>query len=395
MFGRTLLLANHTTLNHLGLPGRKTKLVQSTAYSAVGMAPFFLLLLGSLAMFWGKPAYAVEGPTILKNTMQVSLWQNNGYWRPGVKDQDFSVNSWFPQVTFRVRGPITGGSQFIIEYTRADGSVWAQVPCPTEEIPADRWVGVMTERDSSPEGEKKYTTAVGPFGFKIRLKNELAGTNQVLYTGKFTIGKVSKFNGTPVTKNKYDYYIDHDWALPIGYLWFKPDTVVSPLSATMWFKGNTNGTDLSAYVFYKGKQIASTKEYGSASSTDMEVRTVSGDAGDPTWQAWIMTWYTIAEKATDPNNPNERLFYLDKNPGEYEIKVLRKGTLCRQAAFTVGTDGKITIPGTTGVNDPMISRDRMIMPVKVLGTMDGTWNKAAWQTEGYYGSPLKGVSLLP
>src|SRR3712207_7197263 len=46
----------------------------------------------------------------------------------------------------------------------------------------------------------------------------------------------------------------------------------------------------------------------------------------------------------DPDNhPNS--FRLDKNPGTYEIKVLRRGKLVRSTKFTVGSDGKIVDNG--------------------------------------------------
>lgn len=351
-----------------------------------------LLLLAGLALpsSWAQPARAQEdGPTVLKNTVRVGLWQTSGYWKPGARQADFDQNAWFPQVAFRVRGPVTGGSQFLVEYTRPDGSVWGRSPCPTEEVAADQWFGTATRRDTSPAAEKKYTTAVGAFGFKIRLKNELSGVDQVLYAGRFTVGRVSKSNGTPAMKNKYDFIVDHDWTLPIGYLWFDRDNVSSHFSATMWFKGDTNGADLSAYLFYKGKQIGSTKEMGSASTTETEVRTVDGAATDPAWRSWILTWFNVADKPMDPAQLNERLFYLDRNPGEYEIKVVRKGSLTRVAAFTVGPGGEITVPGGTGGADPMISTDRVVLPVRVLGTLDGAWKKAAWKTDAFYGNPLK------
>jgi hypothetical protein len=355
--------------------------------------PVFLLF-GLLAPGAGV-ARAADAPTVLKNTVRVTLFQNNGYWKPGAKEADFSRNSWFPEVRFRVRGPVAGGSQFVIEFTRPDGSAWGRTPCPTEEIGADRWTTVITPVDTSTESAKRYTVAVGTFGFKIRLKNELNGTDQPLYAGKFTVGKVSRSNGTPPTRDKYDYYVNHDWTLPLGYLWFKPDTVVSPFSATMWFKGDVRGADLAAYLFYQGKQIASTKEMGSASSTEAEVRTVSGDAGDPAWGAWVITWFNVADAPTNPSDINPRLFYLSKNPGAYEIKVLRRGSLCRQAAFTVGADGKISVPGVTAPADPALTTDRIPLPVRVLGTTDGAWDKTAWQTGAFYGNPLKGVSLVP
>jgi hypothetical protein len=390
MFLTMLLLNNDNAMSRLPLHRRRMT-NRSGRWQEALIARLFFLLIGFLTLMGSSPARA-DGPVILKNTVLVGLWQNSGYWAAGAKEPNFLLNSWFPQVSFRVRGPIAGGSQFIVEYTKPDGSVWGQTQCPTEEIGADRWTGVVTPRDSSTAAEKKYTTAVGTFGFKIRLKNELSGTNQVLYTGKFTVGKVSKSNGTPPTKNKYDYVVNHDWTLPLGYLWFDRDQVSTHFSATMWFKGDTNGADLSAYLFYKGKQIASTKEQGSASTTEKEVRTVDGAATDPAWRSWIITWFNIADTALDPKNPNERLFYLDKNPGEYEIKVLRKGTLCRTATFTVGADGKIVVPGVTQGADPMITTDRIPIPVKVLGTTDGVWNKAAWPNDAFYGNPIKGVT---
>ena len=44
-------------------------------------------------------------------------------------------------------------------------------------------------------------------------------------------------------------------------------------------------------------------------------------------------------------NRYEGVFFLDKNPGEYEIKVLRQQKLARSAAFTVGADGRIVDNG--------------------------------------------------
>jgi hypothetical protein len=37
----------------------------------------------------------------------------------------------------------------------------------------------------------------------------------------------------------------------------------------------------------------------------------------------------------------------------------------------------------------------VIIPVQIIGDQDGTWNKAAWQTEAFYGNPLKGFAALP
>jgi hypothetical protein len=42
-----------------------------------------------------------------------------------------------------------------------------------------------------------------------------------------------------------------------------------------------------------------------------------------------------------------------------------------------------------------LGSDRVIVPVQIIGDQDGMWNKTAWQTEGFYGNPLKGFTALP
>ena len=76
-----------------------------------------------------------------------------------------------------------------------------------------------------------------------------------------------------------------------------------------------------------------------------------------------------------------------------EIKVLRKGSLCRQATFTVTDDGKIMIPGNIPTDG--LSPGRRVLPVKVLGMTDGTWDKSAYKTEAFYGNPIKELAALP
>ena len=107
------------------------------------------------------------------------------------------------------------------------------------------------------------------------------------------------------------------------------------------------------------------------------VRTVSGNKGDPDWQLVIMEWYNVSYTAKDPAHPNERIFYLDKNLGEYEVKVLRKGSLSRQASFTVtegvGTPEDIDDGMQLGLNYPRgpFGWLEAIGPHHVLAVLDG------------------------
>jgi hypothetical protein len=273
-------------------------------------------------------------------------------------------------------GPVPGGGQFIVDFTKPNGAAWFSTNCPTEEIAANRWVQVETPRNTSTEHDKKFTNGIGTFGFKIRFKNELQGTNKVLYTGKYKVGKVSTYNGTPVTKNAYEYYVDHDWALPFGYLWVNEDE----LSCALTFKKETN--DLAGYIFYKGKQIGSTKDMGSTGLSEVELDTARGQS----WKRVIISWPNIELKAPTDEEPREKMHYLDKNPGEYEIKVLRSGKLCREAKFTVGEDGKIV--GNKFNAPDKLNTSRIVIQVKVIGTTDGAWNKLAWKTEAFYGNPV-------
>jgi hypothetical protein len=37
----------------------------------------------------------------------------------------------------------------------------------------------------------------------------------------------------------------------------------------------------------------------------------------------------------------------------------------------------------------------VIIPVQIIGDQDGMWNKTAWQTDAFYGNPLKGFTPIP
>jgi hypothetical protein len=86
------------------------------------------------------------------------------------------------------------------------------------------------------------------------------------------------------------------------------------------------------------------------------------------------------------------------NPGEYEIKVLWNDELARSIKFNVGPDGQLS----GGV--PLLYRIRegdgerlsgVMVPVTVIGTQDGPWNKDAWKTEAFYGNPPQGFTPAP
>jgi hypothetical protein len=354
-------------------------------FKAVPGSRIAVVMLLLCCSFSALPARAAEGPLVIRPRMLVSLWQNSGVWSPTAKKMVWNTSSWVPSIKFRISGPVKAGSQFVVEFTKANGAPWFSVNCPTEEIAADRWIDVETPRNTSNEFDKKNITSTGVFGFKIRLNNEITNQNSVIYTGKYKVGRVSRFNGTPITKNAYDFYIDHDWALPFGYLWMENDGKTS-LEASLWFRGQ-NLYNVAGYVTYKGNPIASTKDLGSAGDTELEARTIDNKKGDPGWSLMRFTWYRLTTLGADQEQRSD-MFYLDKNPGEYEIKILRDGKLARTMTFTIGADGKIVDSGLGKVDK--LNTARVVLPVKINGTADGVWNKQAWKTEAFYGNPVPG-----
>ena len=184
------------------------------------------------------------------------------------------------------------------------------------------------------------------------MKNEVMGTNATLLTGKFKVNKFHVGNNLPAFKNQFEYYVDQDWSLPIGYLWLstQADAKAPVVVATLWFRGESDATKLAAYLFYNGKQIASTKEQTGSEASDASLLT-SGNDKDPRWERWSFRWYSVRGYNIDTSNNNSSFFLLNQNPGEYEVKVLREGDLVRSMKFTVGADGKFVDNGVASQNN--------------------------------------------
>ena len=340
----------------------------------------------ALALLFIVPAAAQadDAPRLNKTRLYVHLWQNHSYWPPKATAEQYHTTSWLPSVRFRVFGPVPGGSQFWVDVTRPDGSLWVSLKCPTEEVGAGQRLDVETPRNP-PEGDKAYTTGTGLYGFTIRLKNALTGQNLVVYSGKFKVGKVDKSRGDPARKNVVTYYVDHDWTLPLGLIWSELTQASNEhLGVSMWFKGVAGPK--AAYLFYKGKQVASTKESG-VETPVVELTTFDNDSGDPRWERIDFKWYSANFTNKDGTN-HPSIFFLDKNPGDYEVKVLCGGELCRETKFSIGADGKFVDNGLVAANK--IGTPIMLVPVKVHGTTDGPWQPTAWKTDAFYGNPLQG-----
>jgi hypothetical protein len=334
-----------------------------------------------------------DQPTIVKDTVHATAYTLGNY------RGDFDAWSWTPQIEFRVNGPIASGGQLYAEFTLPTGPV--KFDCRTEETQQGyTWT---TKCGGSQVPEEQSSLFTGPVNFAIRLRNELAGTDSTLFTGKMKVEKSLSNLAGPKAAKKFVYFVNHDWNLPIGYVFLTPNDVSGMkkpmLDVAFWTRGDYQG-NFEPHLFYQGKEVG--KVY-------LEGREVGKPVCDP--DATIGTSQTVADtmpqkaswvrvrcrffsvlgwdKSGDDTSLFGPLFQISANPGEYEVKVLRANRLARSIKFTVGSDGKFD-NGIAAANK--IGRERVIVPVQIIGDQDGVWDRNAWKTDAFYGNPLTGFT---
>ena len=362
-----------------------------------------LIVVGALFAIYAvsKPGFGevqkATGPTMDKTSILFRAYRTNEW--VGEKE----VWKWYPKVEFRVNGPISAGSQIYIEYSK-EGKPWFSCDCDTQEIEADHWLNTSgCKFDKDYEG--KAIEYVGFVNFAIKMKNELEGTNTTLFSGKF---KAMKNNPTisdsQSVYNQYKYYIDYDWTLPFALLSYTGRERSSGCEfpeISMWFPGdNTPNSKLDqavAYLFYNGKKISSSADadYGGRKDS-MEIDTM-GAGRSYSFESFYFGMTCVIDNSPPSNNLSE-YFHMDKNPGEYEVKVLWYGKLARSVKFSVGADGKVVDNGIAKLNNlGTLNFDQhdqvFLLPVKVIGNNGLTCDLNAWKTDAYWGNPLKGFAL--
>lgn len=362
----------------------KTKLLSAFAASVIVFSSGIL------------PAFSETGPVVLKNGIHLTNTKFLVYWKnPKAKEPQYNTWTWAPRMTFDVQGPLSPGSIIAVDFMYPNGKPWLSFDCQTPQL-QDGEVGKIELPDIQ---EKQGITQAGKFKFAIRLKNELEGKNQVLYTGNFNVGKFHVGNNLPDFKNQYEFYVDHDWALPLGYLYLNPsyDQKAPRLNFETWFKGELDSMNLDAYLYKDGKLVANTKkgpgkfsDYGGGTKNTKFTAMTPGSQPEPRWELWNFNFtYVIGYNGNEEGSSSnfEDFHILAANPGEYEIKILRSGKLARSAKFTVDKEGKIVAPGMTEMSRD--GNNLMAIPVKVIADQDKGYKPNAWKTDMYYGNPLK------
>ena len=339
-------------------------------------------------------------PMLQRDSLQVTAWTKNSY------KGNYDVWSWVPSMKFRVWGPIPSGSQLYAEFQQPGGSApWLSFDCETAETQKNYWRGTEC---GGRQVEDKSVTAVGPVNFAIKMRNELAGTDVTVFNGRMKVAKTLSNEHGPKAANKFVYYVDHDWNLPVGYIFYTPAAVYGweypSFNVAFWVRGDSYKFD--PHLFYKGQEIgrvfmADGTQVGKASCGSVLENSTTHfvNEGMPQKAKWALVECNFpmvkrwdkTNNGQGQSNTNE-MFKLASNPGEYEFKLLWNNKLARVIKFTVGPDGKLD-NGIASANK--VGTERVIVPVQIIGEQDGAWDKAAWRTDAFYGNPLTGFTPAP
>jgi hypothetical protein len=357
---------------------------------------FFCLVIIVLLLSPGV-SLAQDQPTIAKDSLQITAFTFNVY------KKNYDVWSWVPRMEFRTNGPIASGSQLYVEFTLPGTGPWVKFDCQTNETQAGRWT--KTECGGRDIPEDKGSTYTGPVSFAIKMRNELAGSDSTLFNGKMKVGKVHSNEAGPKAVNKFVYFVDHDWNLPIGYVYLTADDLKGwerpNFHVAFWVRGEA--TKFEPHLFYQGKEVGKKfyggDEVGRAScESDVENNTTHFvDDSIPQKAKWARVkcdFPNVKGKDSSGEEPGMfgPLYTLADNPGDYEFKLLWNNHLARSIKFTVAPGGKFD-NGIATANK--LGSRREIFPVQIIGDQDGQWDRAAWKTDAFYGNPLTGFTPVP
>jgi hypothetical protein len=317
------------------------------------------------------------GPTIVKTRIQFRAWTVNSY-----KD-DFKVWSWIPLIKLTVDGALPSGAHFYVEVAQPSGAAWVKAQCVHQ--------GASTyecgDRDRLKGSE---TLETGVFRFTIKLRNELAGTEQTHFTGRAKIEKALSNEAGPQAARKFVYFANHDFNLPIGQVYY--DDNDNLLRVKFWIRGAEG--QIEPHLFYRGQEVITNSggvifKSGSC-SPDIEFQpTQYATEKLPQRALWARIDCRLEGANVKPLASKPRDHAISSKPGDYEVKVLRNGMLARSIKFTVGSDGQIVNSGAgASVGMPHI----YFVPVAILDDQDGPWDKTTWKTEALYGNPLAGFA---
>jgi hypothetical protein len=318
--------------------------------------------IGLMLVLYSAGAFA-QGAIVDKTTLKINLRTHRGQaeWR------------WTPKISFNLGGNISEAAKISVEFTDPAGKSIFKLDCAHYESGEIQW---RTVSDCGNDLEADVAvTNTGVHGFQIK------SANAVLYAGKFPVGKYL-FNPAknPAMNKNFYYYVDYDWRLPVAFVGsVKDEYTPRQLTAWLWIKGETSSPEAKAYLLYKGKTVSETS-FG----MDQEYIATENNALD--FSRLRFRFNAMLEKPAGDSYDGWWKVY--ENPGEYEIRVERKGVPARTFKFTIGKDGK---PVPSGIGKEIAEgHDLTVVPVKIEDTSDGAINQIILKS-GWWGNPISGL----
>jgi hypothetical protein len=318
---------------------------------------------------YARKPEATETSMLLPETMEIST-----------RLQDYK---WYPNVKFQILYGGEARPRYKAEYFMPNGAPWYS------ETLEKKWDGphyLMESAYDSATAAKALPTD-GLFGIKITNMRD----NSTAFQGKFRVVKYRP--ETASSPKEADYYVDHDWFLPVGYAEVDYGRDEARPSIRMWFKGGLKTDDFEARLFRDGKQIATTDEGGRVGSAgDRRFPQYAGNNPALFWELIDFSWpskfiFIVSEDARS-YTANDRKMFLNQMPGEYTVKVFYQGEQVRETKFRIA-DGNFADVGVALPNG--LKTYRALLPVRVMGTAD-KWNPTRWKTDAFYGNPPTGLT---
>jgi len=326
-------------------------------------------------------------PQFLIDTLQVNLELWDYYWKV---PNDNHNTSWAPRIRFDV---LYGGSsrlRYKADYFMPDGTLWFSEPLEPRGGYEERshTLGIASQDDSN--SDKRAIVVGGVFGLKITNIKD----NTTAFQGKFKIARFKPQYSDARYRNEVDYYVDYDWKLPIGLadLYFERDMAVPIIR--MWFKGDLENNNLEARLFHNGQQIASTDDgQGGVDHGDDFYAKKRGDDKSLFWREFKFSWPSkiLFIRTEDQRNYTayKDAIYINQMPGDYVVKIYYNGEQVRETKFSIGNDGTYADNGIAKQSN--LTTNKVILPVKVMGTLD-KWNAVNAKAMGFYGNTVSGLT---
>ena len=331
-------------------------------------------------------------PVLLKDTLEIWAFRAN-FW----KSPDQSTHwSWIPQVRFYIFFDNSSTQRYTAEWYNPDGSLWFSEPLRYGIASGTtRVVRIESEKPKEELLLKNAVIATGTYG--VRVTN--AKTGEVAFQGKFKVNKVPTFPDDPKYKNRFEFYVEEDWLLPVAYVGYEADAnweAPHPY-VWVWLKGEHKADGFEARLFRNGQQVASTDE--NCTNCVRPAQQERGTEGCSLktdlcqWRQWGFFWRNFVTINTNYDFYKGRVpntTATNDAPGEYTVKIFYQNQLVRELKFNVNDKGSFH---PNAFSDHVHLTDyKILVPAKVSGAAE-KWNPAAWKTDMFYGNPVPGFNV--